>query len=67
MIIGKHSIHFMGVEIYMLTNDNLLNESTQRVEDLIMCRLKMNDMLSQLGKDQLIERNSIEIAIVIKL
>lgn len=67
MIIGKHSIHFMGVEIYMLTNDNLLNERTQRVEDLIMCRLKMNDMLSQLGKDQLIERNSIEIAIVIKL
>lgn len=54
MTIGKQSIHFMDVELYRLTNDNLLNERIQCVEDLIMYSLEMNGMLSQLSKAQLL-------------
>lgn len=44
----------MDVELYRLTNDNLLNERIQCVEDLIMYSLEMNGMLSQLSKAQLL-------------
>lgn len=49
----KAVTYFMGVEVYGLNNDSLLNERIQCVEGLIMYSLEMNDMLSQLSKDQL--------------
>lgn len=55
----------MGVEVYGLSNDSLLNERIQCVEGLIMYSLEMNDMLSKLRSIK--ERNSIEIAIMIKI
>lgn len=42
----KAVTYFMGVEVYGLNNDSLLNERIQCVEGLIMYSLEMNDMLS---------------------
>lgn len=46
MTIGKQSTHFMGVEVYGLTNDNMLNERIHCVAGLIVFSLEMNDILS---------------------
>lgn len=47
-----------------LTNDILLTERMQCI--LIMQSLEMKDMLSQLSKDQLIDRHPTEITVVIQ-